>query len=1101
MNENFELAFKKYSTDITAKFSLHTSFNPEDQLKAPVAGLLKDIGALLHLAVETVTEAQVASLSGRPDIGLTVKSLIVGYVELKAPGKGAAPSRLKGADKVQWDKFQNLPNLLYTDGNEWALYRSGKLVGKLVRFSGDVTSDGAKAIDSDDVEAALKIVRDFLHWEPQAPATPRALAELLAPICRLLREEVATALQNPASSLSALAVDWRKYLFPDADDRQFADAYAQTLTYALLLARLSGADDLSISGAIKAIRPGHRLLADTLKILSDESAREEIAVPVSLLERLIVAIEVSKFTQKSKGDPWLYFYEDFLAAYDPKMRNDRGVYYTPVEVVQAQVRLVAELLAKHFQAEFSFVDRKVVTLDPAAGTGTYVLAAIKHGLDQVAQVKGAGMQARYATTAAHNMHAFEILVGPYAVAHLRLTQQILSVGGTVPDDGVHVYLTDTLESPHEKPPQLPLLYKPLGDEHKRAQKVKAETPVLVCIGNPPYDRQHIDEATGEKRKGGWIRYGNAGDENNAPLRDFLDPLKTGGQGVHAKNLYNDYIYFWRWAMWKVFESKAGPGIVSFITASSYLSGPGFAGVRKVMRQTFDDLWIVDLEGGNLGARKTTNVFAIQTPVAIAIGVRYAAPQPDTPATVHYTKLVGTQEEKLAALENIAGFQSLPWRTCPTGWLDLFLPAGQGGYWDWPLLTELFPWQENGLQFKRSWPIGENQSVLERRWEQLLKLPAKERGKALKETGARKTSGTYPALDGSGQKLPAIAKLKPNTPPYQPTRYAFRSFDRHWILRDNRLCDRPRPTLQGAHGDKQVYLTSLLTDVLGEGPAAVATHLIPDLHYFRNRGAKDVIPLWRNVAATEANITAGVLQALTVGYGQPVPPEDFFAYCYALLATPQYGKRFWDELIIPGPRIPITTDAGLFAQVCALGRRLLWLHTYGERFVPRGQTPGKVPPGRARCLVGTPAGPDEYPESFAYSSADQKLTVGKGVFENVRPAVWEFSVSGFEVVKSWLGYRMRERAGKSSSILDKIRPVAWEFDEELLDLLWILDHTVDLLPEVGKALDAVLAGELYKASDFPQPTDKERQGPKYTVAGNMSFDFADLDDDSPSEEDE
>ncbi len=343
------------------------------------------------------------------------------------------------------------------------------------------------------------------------------------------------------------------------------------------------------------------------------------------------------------------------------MRNDRGVFYTPVPVVQTQVRLVSELLSQKFDIDFSFVNPGVITLDPAAGTGTYILTAVEHGLEQVAQLKGSGMRAQYATKASENVYAFEILVGPYAVAHLRLTQQILSAGGNVPEDGVHVYLTDTLESPNEKPPQLPLLYKPLGEEHKHAQKVKAETPVLVCIGNPPYNRQQISDGSQEKRKGGWIRFGETGNEGNALLRDFLDPLTEGGLGVHAKNLYNDYIYFWRWALWKVFESKPGPGMVSFITASSYLRGPGFVGVRKVMRQTFDDLWIIDLEGDNLGARKTDNVFAIQTPVAIAVGVRYDKPQPETPARVHYTRIDGTQEEKLATLASITSFQDFKWR--------------------------------------------------------------------------------------------------------------------------------------------------------------------------------------------------------------------------------------------------------------------------------------------------------------------------------------------------------------------------------------------------------------------------------------------------------
>ncbi len=1090
--DDFQAILEKFAADLTATYALHASFNHEDQLKNPVATLLEDAGELQKLTVETVTEIHVDDLAGRPDIGVFVQSLIAGYVELKAPDKGADPDKLKGADQIQWKKFQNLPNLIYTNGSEWGLYRNGTRIGKTVRLSGDVTKDGKSAVEANDARALLELLRDFFHWEPIVPATPRALAELLAPICRLLREDVLTALQDPHSNLSALAVDWRKYLFSDADDRQFADAYAQTLTYALLLARFSGGDDLSLPQAVKTIRTGHRLLADTLKILGDEAAREAIAVPVSLLERVIAGIDVPTLTKKSKGDPWLYFYEDFLAVYDPQMRKERGVYYTPVPVIQTQVRLVAHLLAERFDADFSFVDPKVITLDPAAGTGTYVMAAIEHGLEQVAQVKGPGMRARYASAIAENMHAFELLVGPYAVAHLRLTQQILSEGGKVPDEGVHVYLTDTLESPHAQPPQLPLLYKPLGEEHQRAQKVKAETPVLVCIGNPPYNRQQREDESREKRKGGWIRFGDDGTGADAPLRSFLDPLTENNLGVHAKNLYNDYVYFWRWALWKVFESKSGPGIVSFITASSYLRGPGFAGMRKVMRQTFDDVWIIDLEGDNLGARKTDNVFAIQTPVAIAVGVRYGAPQPETPANVYYTRLDGSQEEKLACLAAATGFQDFTWRTCLTGWLDLFLPGGEGAYWDWPLLTDVFPWQENGMQFKRTWPIGESRVVLEARWTELLKLPEKERGIALKETGARQIARSYLALDDDNTMLPPIASLNPGAPPFQLARYAYRSFDRQWMLKDVRLCDRPRPTLQSAHSNKQVYLASLLTNVLGEGPAAVATDLIPDLDHFRGSfGAKHVIPLWRDAAATDANLTAGVLEVLRQTYGQPVAAEDVFAYCYALLATPDYVKRFWDELTIPGPRIPVTKNAALFEQAAALGRRLLWLHTYAERFAPPGHKPGKLPPGQARCKIGVSATPADYPEDFGYDYAAQELRVGKGVFEKVRPQVWEFSVSGLDVVKSWLGYRMRSRSGRSSSPLDAIRPQVWEFDEELLDLLWVLDHTVDLLPDVTAVFEAILANELFTANDFPQPTDTERRGPKGVNAEMPLFDFTDF----------
>ncbi len=1087
----FTALLAAFAAELTGKFAVPLHFNPEDQLKAPILTLLNGAAALLNLPVEILTEVQDRQRSGRPDVGVITQSLLAGYLELKAPGKGADPAKFKAADKAQWEKFRDLPNLFYTDGNQWALYRNGERIGRLVRLSGDVTADGKEAVSETDAAAVFALLRDFLLWQPSAPATPRDLAETLAPLCRLLRAEVLAALQDPASNLAALAVDWRHYLFPDADDAQFADAYAQTLTYALLLAQWSGAVELSTAQATKTLRPQHGLLAEALKILADEQARAEIATPVNVLERVIAAVDPVALARKTPGDPWLYFYEDFLAVYDPKMRKDRGVYYTPVPVVHAQVALIGELLETRFNAEFSFVDPNVVTLDPAAGTGTYILAALDHALARVAQNQGPGMRAQAATVGARNIHAFEILVGPYAVAHLRLSQRVLAEGGTLPTDGAHVYLTDTLEPPNAAPPgHLPLAYKALGEEHRRAQKVKADTAVLVCLGNPPYDRQTIalDDAAQTARKGGWIRYGDDHRDGAGILQDFIAPLNALGLGLHAKNLYNDYVYFWRWALWKVFESKSGPGIVGFITAASYLAGPGFAAMRRLMRQTFDELWILDLEGDNLGARKTDNVFAIQTPVAIAIGTRYGEPQPDTPATVHYSRIEGSQAAKFEQLNQVQCFADVAWKQCPTDWNAPFLPLTGSPYFDWPLVTDLFPWQENGVQFKRSWPIGETVEVLEQRWRALLAAKElKDRKVAFKESRDRKVTGNYPGLHDKNARLPPLASLESNAPIPQSSRYAFRSFDRRFALLDNRVGDYLRPALHRSYSDRQIFLTSLLTAVLGKGPAAVVTAFIPDLHHFCNRGAKDVIPLWRDAAATQANVTSGLLEWLSERYDQPVSAEDLFAYAYALLATPEYVSTFWDELALPGPRLPLTQNAALFAEGAALGRRLIGLHTYGERFIPPGEKPGRVPPGLARCQVGTPSDPADYPDRFDYDPVTQELRIGKGLFAPVRPAIWAFSISGFEVVKSWLAYRMRDRSGKKSSPLDDIRPQRWEFDEELLKLLWVLDHTLDLQPELAALLQKVKAGGLFTAAELPQPNEAQRRAGAEETAKTGLFD--------------
>jgi hypothetical protein len=652
-----------------------------------------------------------------------------------------------------------------------------------------------------------------------------------------------------------------------------------------------------------------------------------------------------------------------------------------------------------------------------------------------------------------------------------------------------VYLADTLDDPVAEPPsQIPLSLRALSDDHRRAQRIKAETRVVVCMGNPPYDREERDPSSDDPapRRGGWVRFGPEGadagkdlcvTDTRGILRDFVEPARAAGQSIHVKNLYNDYVYFWRWALWKVFETTNQPGVVSFITASSYLRGPGFIGMRRKMREDLDELWIIDLEGDQLGARKTENVFAIRTPVAIAIGFRFGAPQPQTPAIVHYARVTGTREEKLARLKEVRTFGDLDWQECYGGWTQPFLPAGLGDYFSWPLLTDLFPWQHSGAQFKRTWPIGETPDLLRRRWAQFVSLPRAQRAGAFRESRDRNVEAQYLPLVG-GARLPSLASLPASTPSPEVRHYGFRSFDRQWVLADARLGDFLRPVLWATHSDRQVYLTSLLTGVLGFGPAATVTPDIPDLHHFSGRGGKDAIPLWRDEEATQPNVATGLLEALGQRFGAAVGSEDLFAYAYALLATPAYVERFSEELTIPGPHLPVTSDAALFREAAAVGRRLIHLHTFGERFVPAGYPIGQIPRGRARTVREGPSSHDAYPDSYLYDQESRVLHVGDGEFGPVARAVFEFSVSGYRVIPSWLAHRMQEGTGRTSSPLDGLRPEAWTagMTEELLQLIWILEATVAAQPELAALLERVLIGPLFSGSELPAPTGGDRAAP-------------------------
>jgi hypothetical protein len=1096
MNKSVSIheALRVFAADVTAKMAQLSLGEPEDQVRGPFENFMAGVGAALGWNVVCTGETRLPGRLGRPDYAVHLNKLLAGYVELKAPGVGATATRYKGHNRDQFERLSALPNMLYTDGNEWALYRDGELVDKVVRLSGDVVVDGRKAAGAQDADALERLLRDFLSWQPIIPTDRRGkidlkgFAALLAPLCRMLRDDVTDALKDASSPLVQLAKDWRQLLFPDAPDEQFADAYAQTVAFALLLGRSEGADPLTLPSAEAALASQHNLLSRALQVLTDPGARAEIAASLDLLLRVIGVVPPTALS--GPEDPWLCFYEDFLAVYDPKLRRDVGAYYTPIEVVRCQVRLIDDVLVNRLNSPLGFADQGVVTLDPAAGTGTYLLGVIEHALHHVEAEQGPGAVAGQATALAANIYGFELMVGPYAVAELRVSRALRDRGAQLPKDGTHVYLTDTLESPHAKPPQLPLFLRPIADQHAKAIKVKRDVPVIVCLGNPPYDRHEAATEANKGRTGGWVRWGDDGSGADAIFRGFLDPALAAGHAVHVKNLYNLYVYFWRWALWKVFEhnSSAGPGVVSFISASSYLDGDAFCGLREHLRRQCDEVWILDLGGEGRGTRKSDNVFAIQTPVAIAVAARSQEARKDKPAKVRYARIDGTRDAKLAALAVIDRLAKVRWQDCPDGWQSPFRPPGKGDYFNWPLLTDLMPWQHSGVQLKRTWPICPDRVTLKERWKAL--LASRDQRAAFKETRDRKISSHCPPLLETDEAGEAIGQLPRNAPPPRTAPYAYRSFDRQRVFADSRLGDFVRPDLWRAHGERQVYLTSLFSQALGRGPALTSSALIPDLDHFRGSyGAKAAVPLYRAADASAPNILPGLLDLLGKSYTRKVAPEDFLAYVYGALAQPSFTARFAKELETRELRVPITKDPALFEKVRDTGARLLWLHTYGERFVPGGKRPGHVPPGKAKCTKAVPGHADSYPESFEYNEATRTLRVGDGKFAPVPPEVFDFEVSGLKVVQSWLKYRMKGGAGKKSSPLNHIRPEHWtsQFTTELLELLWVLEATVESYPEQARLLEAVIKGDCFQADELPTAADEMRKPP-----GAGTVDCAQLD---------
>lgn len=238
MTRSLSDVVSRYGADAQTKLANPAATGePEDQLRAPRETFFADLAELCGFPREllvAVGESSLAALKTRPDYAITLGNAFVGFVEVKAPGKGADPRRYKGYDKDQWVKLQSLPNLLYTDGNSFSLWQNGELVGAIVELQGDIESSGAKLAAPTELVARFD---NFLRWEPIPPKSAPELAKVSARLCRLLRDEVTEQLAEKSPALTALAADWRKLLFPEANDQQFADGYAQAVTFGLLMAR------------------------------------------------------------------------------------------------------------------------------------------------------------------------------------------------------------------------------------------------------------------------------------------------------------------------------------------------------------------------------------------------------------------------------------------------------------------------------------------------------------------------------------------------------------------------------------------------------------------------------------------------------------------------------------------------------------------------------------------------------------------------------------------------------------------------------------------------------------------------------------------------
>jgi len=1043
---------------------------PEDQLRGPLERLLSRLSRHVGLP-DTVAYGEVSlkDLRARPDYAVDVGNARIGYIELKQPGRGVPLTpgwRPSSEERKQWLKLQALPNLVYSDGLLWRRYKYGESASEPARLTGGFTSDSGplRAVD----ERFMGLISDFLLWPPEAPRSLVELIKIMAGLCDLLHDEVYAVLAGAPGHaahehLALLAENWRDLLFPGLDNENFADAFAQTITFALLLARVDG---ISTGGVPlheigRLLGKKHSLIGRAFSVLTDGAAGEELRT-IETLRRVVGAATLAGMDD-GETDIYAELYERFLARYDPDLRTLSGSFYTPPPLAKFMVRFADEILRDELEKQWGLAD-DVIVVDPAMGTGTFLLQVIRCVAATIDAKLGEGARAEYLKDlVTRRLVGFEIQVAPYAVAELRLHQALKSQFGVEAPPGELRFLTDALANPREQQERLGAPFRVIEVSRETANEIKREWPVVLVIGNPP----HVKDAKGRAE---WIE-----EPRRIPLvpgqlvsRPSLDEFRAVGR--YESDLNGMEWYFWRWACWKVFEANqpdedhpdTTAGIVAFVTPSSFLNGRAFAGMREYLRRQCDAGWIINLSPEGNRPPGNTRIFGreVGRQVSIAVFVRRAAADPEQPADVRYLALHGTREEKLSRLDTI-GPAGTDWRRCRTSARSAFRPES-GQSWDiYPALSELMPVRSRGVTSGRSWVYAPTPDILKSRWERFIAADVPRRRVMFHETKRYNIDQLYPPLPGFPGPAGSLADETGPCP--EPVPVAYRSFDRQWLIPDKRLLAEARTGLWQVRSDHQIFVSEQDVQQIESGPGLVFTGLIPDIDHFSGWGGSGVHPLWCDPAGKQPNLAAGLLDYLNARLSMKISPLDLLAYVAAVVAHPAYTARFRHELAEPGIRLPLSADPPLWQSAISLGRQVIWLHTYGTRCTD----PAAGRPVGERCIIerhgiksarAILALPERLPDHLAYDPATGTLHVGEGSFSPVPPRVVEYDVAGRRIVWRWLNDRTPRPRHKNRTCpeLDELTVTNWDrrLADEFLALLAVLEGCARIEGSQRDLLDQV-----------------------------------------------
>lgn len=730
--------------------------------------------------------------AGNPDFRVwDGKHSQVGYIEAKAPKADLDDIE----DSEQLERYiETFPNLILTNFYEFRLYRYGKRVDKVLVARTFIATKLKTVPPVEHEQEFIALLEKFFQFSLPTKFTAESLAKELATRTRFLRDQVITAeLENASGEggqkLHGFYETFQKYLIANLKPDEFADLYAQTLTYGLFAARTRANGEFNRKIAYDLIPKSIGILREIFHFISFDPP-EQLAATVDDISEVLGVADVNAilhefYAERHGSDPIYHFYETFLAEYDPQLREKRGVYYTPEPVVSYIVRSLNTILKEKFDRPDGLATSKVTVLDPAAGTLTFLAEAARLAVQEYAGKYGKGSQPRFIENhILKDFYAFELMMAPYAAGHLKMGFLLEELGHKlVGDERFQFYLTNTLQMDVLEQTALPGMSS-LSHESKEAHRVKNETPILVVLGNPPYSGH-------SSNKGQWITE----QINNYKMIDGR-PLKE----KNPKWLQDDYVKFIRFAQWKI--DQLGEGIIGFITNHSYLDNPTFRGMRQSLLNSFDEIYILDLHGNSLkkekcpDGSKDENVFDIQQGVAIAIFIKTLSPVPSPlggggikggEGKVFHADLWGLREHKYDFLREKSVVNTKWKKLEPSSPGYFFVPRDEAllkQYNTYISIPEIFPINSVGIVTARDHFVMDfEKKTLERRIRQFLdpnydnELAAKMFD--LKDTGAWSVKEARKELK------------KEKEWPAKITKILYRPFDIRELLYDDSLIERSR----------------------------------------------------------------------------------------------------------------------------------------------------------------------------------------------------------------------------------------------------------------------------------------------------------------------